>query len=470
MDLTRREFAESLLAAGGLSALSGCLGTGLGSSDYDETLRDRCWLRGHDVGYFDAPGNRWNIPSEGKADMVGACRKMGVDNLNVVRWGNPPPEYRRKFAEMKRVTWPICGPSTEMGASLDDLCEYDFGLLDEMPNLIGFEMDDFFRPNLPTVSVRTPSGRLRSSFQTSFPYDRLVALRRRIDECSREVDLRLNITDELLDDDNLLVPCADQATTATFWIWKGENVRDLERRFRKYRMLLPFKPTFMGVQLWDFGGGKPMDLEALKFQLEYGLHLWHRREITGFVFSSSALCSKSLPTVEYVRQWIAAHGDERRLLEPEFYRVGNISSRLVSGEENRRFQKTFEFLHRTDLDKLPVGRYSIDGENVYALVQTCDLKPTSDARAEVHRRYIDIQTPLTGSETYGVARLSYGNFRKVFDSLADIQFYDQDLDFFTLQPGQFAMFLPPRGLHAPGLTLGEPHQIRKLVVKVMYRT
>ena len=86
MKLTRREFAESLLAAGGMSAFSGCLGTGLGSSDYGENLRDRCWLRGHDVGYLDSPGNRWNIPAEGKADMVDACRKMGLDNLNVIHW------------------------------------------------------------------------------------------------------------------------------------------------------------------------------------------------------------------------------------------------------------------------------------------------------------------------------------------------------------------------------------------------
>ena len=469
MSLTRREFAESLLAAGGASALSGCFSTGIGSSDYDENLRDRCWLRGHDVGFLDAPGNRWNIPVEGKADMVSACLKMGLDNLDVIRWGNPPPEYRRPFASLKRVTWPICGPMTERGASIDDLCEYDFALLDEMPNLIGFEMDDFFRRHLPTIDVQTPSGS-RPSLQAAFPYDRLVSLRRRLDNSPRELGLRLSVSDELLEDENLIVPCADQATTVTFWIREGKNLRDFERLFRKYRTLLPFKPTFLGVQLWDFGGCKPMDMDALKFQLEYGLELWHRREITGFVFSSSALCNKSLPTVEYVRQWIAVHGDERRLLEPEHYHVGNISSRLVSGEENRRFRKAFEFLHRTDLAKLPVGRYAIDGDNVYAMVQTCDLKPTSEARAEAHRRYIDIQTPLTGSETYGVARLSYENFRKVFDSLADVQFCDQGLDFFTLQPGKFAMFLPPRGLHAPGLTLDEPHQIRKLVIKVMYRT
>ena len=98
------------------------------------------------------------------------------------------------------------------------------------------------------------------------------------------------------------------------------------------------------------------------------------------------------------------------------------------------------------------------------------LKPVSEAKGEAHRRYIDIQTPLTGDETYGVARLTDENFRKIFDSKSDFGLYDQDLQTFTLHPGEFAMFLPPRGLHAPGLTEGEPHRIRKLVVKVKYRT
>lgn len=444
MELTRRRFAESLLAVGGAAVLPGCLSSGRGATDYEETLQDRCWMQGDDVGYF--------------------------DNLSVVRWDRSPSEFCRRFAELRRVTWPIGGPSSKPGMRFDDLCEDGFGLLDEMPNLIGFELDDFFRPHLPPVTVNTPSGP-RLSLQSAFPYDRLAALRRRLDGCSRELDLRLPVSDELLDRENLIVPCADQATTVMFWVRKGRDLMDLERIFRRYRTLLPFKPTFLGVRLCDFGAHRPMSMDCLRHELAYGLELWHRREIEGFVFLASSRCDKDLQTEEYARQWIAVHGDEQRLPEPETYFIGNIASRIDSGSDNRRVHKAFEFLHRDDLASLPVGRYSIDGDNVFALVQDCELRRTDDVRdAEVHRRYIDIQTPLTGEETYGVARLSDANFRKVFDSLADIQRCEQGLDYFTLRPGQFAAFLPPRCLHAPGLAFGEPRRIRKLVVKVKYRT
>lgn len=446
MKLTRRRFAGSILTLGGAAALPGCLSSGRGATDYDETLQDRCWMSGDDVGLFDAPGNPWNIPSEGKVGMVEACGKMGLENVAVIRGGLKPAECSRRLAGMKRIAWPVGGPPSQSGMSLDEQCECGFGLLDEMPNLIGFELDDF-------------------------PHDRLVTLRRRLDGYSRELDLRLAVSDESLDRESLVVPCADQATAVTFWVRQGRNLMDLERIFRRYRTLLPFKPTFLGVRLWDFGARKPMNLGCLRHELEYGLELWHRREIEGFVFSVSSLCNKSLPAVEYARQWIAVHGDEQRLPEPEFYFIGNIASRMGSADDNRRSQKAFEFLHRDDLPSLPVGRYSIDGDNVFALVQDCDLKPLDEvSEAETHRRYIDIQTPLSGEETYGVARLSDANFRKVFDSLADIRRYEQELDYFTLRPGQFAVFLPPRCLHAPGLTIGAPRRIRKLVVKVKYRT
>lgn len=470
MKLTRREAVGSFFAAGGAFALPGCLSFGWGKClDYDETLRDRCWMWGHDIDQLDAPGNKWKLPAEGKMDMVEACRMMGLENLNVIRWGNPPAEYRRKFDGMKRITWPICGHPDEPNATFEDMCEYDFRLADEMPNLIGFEMDDFFRPDLPPVTVETPFGR-RQSLQSVFPYEKLLALRRRVDACSRPLDLRVVVYDGLLEKEDLFVPCADLATAATFWTWKGADLMKLERNFRKYRDLLPAKPTFLGVYLWDFGEAKPMKMDYLMYELEYGLDLWRRREIEGFVFLATSICNKNLPTVEYVRQWLAEHATVMRRPEPEPYYVGNIAARLTSDKDNRRFQKAFEFLHRSDLKRMPVGRYEIDGDNVFALIQECDLKPVSEAKGEAHRRYIDIQTPLTGDETYGVARLTDGNFRNLFDSKADFGLYDQDMQTFTLHPGEFAIFMPPRGLHAPGLTRDEPHRIRKLVVKVKYRT
>ena len=41
----------------------------------------------------------------------------------------------------------------------------------------------------------------------------------------------------------------------------------------------------------------------------------------------------------------------------------------------KNFAKAVEFLQRKDLMRLPNGRYELDGENAYAMVQEATLKP-----------------------------------------------------------------------------------------------
>lgn len=312
MNATRREAIGTLFAAGGAFALPGCIAFGRRTAaEYDDALRDRCWMWGHDVGQLDRPGNHWGLKAEGTMDMPEACRKMGVENLNVIRWGNPPIEYRRKFAGLKRLTWAICGDQHEPHSAFKEMCEYDFALLDEMPNLVGFDMDDFFRPWDAPVTVRTPTGP-RQSYASVFSYDELLALRRRMDAWRRPLDLRIVLYDGLLERGELMLPCAELATTATFWVWRGPDLMKLEDTFRKYRSFLPGKPTFLGVYLWDFGDKRPMKLEYLKHELDVGLGLWRRREIEGFVFLATSVCNKGLDTVDYVRGWLDAHGSETR--------------------------------------------------------------------------------------------------------------------------------------------------------------
>ena len=54
------------------------------------------------------------------------------------------------------------------------------------------------------------------------------------------------------------------------------------------------------------------------------------------------------------------------------------------------------WLENTDLKNIADGKYLIDGDNVYASVQTYDTK--DDVKYESHRRYIDIQYMIDGEE------------------------------------------------------------------------
>ena len=131
------------------------------------------------------------------------------------------------------------------------------------------------------------------------------------------------------------------------------------------------------------------------------------------------------------------------------------------------FAKAVEFLGRRNLANLPNGRYELDGENAYAMVQEAVLKPWGTGRPEVHHEYFDIQVPLSGEEVIGVGRFDPATPGE-FDEERDIGFYDDvAVEPLTLSPGRFAILYPDTCAHAPCCSedaAGTP--IRKIVVKV----
>ena len=130
------------------------------------------------------------------------------------------------------------------------------------------------------------------------------------------------------------------------------------------------------------------------------------------------------------------------------------------------FAKAVEFLQRSDLASLAPGRHDIDGDNCFAIVNdAAELVPTCERKVELHRVYFDIQIPLSGEETYGLAEFDPAA-EGSFDESKDIGFYDQKVVPVTLKPGEFAIFFPNTCAHAPACTLGEPCKIRKIIVKV----
>jgi len=131
---------------------------------------------------------------------------------------------------------------------------------------------------------------------------------------------------------------------------------------------------------------------------------------------------------------------------------------------NSGFAAAFEFLRRKDLADLQDGRYEIDGEHVYALVQHKQGKNRTDARMEVHRKYIDIQFSVAGTDEIGWKSASCCKKRETeFDTVKDREFFTDAPDAYAaVAPENFAIFFP-RDAHSPMNGSGELH---KVVVKV----
>jgi YhcH/YjgK/YiaL family protein len=130
-----------------------------------------------------------------------------------------------------------------------------------------------------------------------------------------------------------------------------------------------------------------------------------------------------------------------------------------------RFGKGFNFLKETDLDKIDDGRYEIDGNDVYAIVSNYMTKDSAKGHPEAHRKYADIQYIVSGSENIGYSVYSGQSVFKEYDTEKDFLLYDDVSFYIQLKAGMFAVFYPD-DLHMPGIKIGEPGSVKKIVVKV----
>lgn len=126
----------------------------------------------------------------------------------------------------------------------------------------------------------------------------------------------------------------------------------------------------------------------------------------------------------------------------------------------------FRFLRNTDLRELAVGRYDINGDKLYALVQEYDTVEASAEKMEGHWMYIDVQCMIEGEELVGHAILSEQEPIEPYDLDKDIAFYSEAPSFYSkMSPGMFMVFFP-MDLHVPCIHLGMPARVKKVVVKV----
>ena len=146
--------------------------------------------------------------------------------------------------------------------------------------------------------------------------------------------------------------------------------------------------------------------------------------------------------------------------------IDSIKNCDIYSQTDENLKKGFEFIKNYLKNPLEAGRYEIDGDKVYAMVQEYETK--APGKFEAHKKYIDIQFLVSGRELMGYANVS---------SLAPDTEYDAEKDFMLfegkkgtteliLESGMFAVFYPEDG-HMPGCMVECPEKVVKIVVKVI---
>jgi len=130
-----------------------------------------------------------------------------------------------------------------------------------------------------------------------------------------------------------------------------------------------------------------------------------------------------------------------------------------------RISKSLEYIKATDLKTLPAGKYTIDGENIFALVSEYKTKSEQEGKLEAHRKYLDVQYVIRGEELMGYAPLGNQQILEPYKEENDIVFFTGDKSFTKVSEGMFAIFFP-EDVHMPGISTGKISDVKKLVIKV----
>jgi len=306
--INRRAFLKKTSALAGAGAVSAwspfARAAEVKYPAYENNLRDRLWMWGHDTGVYDGPKGIYNIPVSAPISMADGIKSMGIPNVCVIRDGTPDEEYRKQFKEVKRIAWTLAMGSNK---SYQGIKKYVFGLRDTMPNLTGYYLDDFFHitrgSELDANSDGKPAPAALSMEEMKQLYEETLAYKRRLDLAV------VLYTRQLCP---AVQPVMKYVDTVSLWIWDGSDIQIIEENFKRYRSLVPDKPTLLGIYMWDFGGKKALSKEFMAKQLDYAYRLYKEGQIEGLIFHCTPLCNKGLGAVDYARDWIAKHGKEGR--------------------------------------------------------------------------------------------------------------------------------------------------------------
>lgn len=131
------------------------------------------------------------------------------------------------------------------------------------------------------------------------------------------------------------------------------------------------------------------------------------------------------------------------------------------------FARLCEKLKALDLVNLPLGWQDLE-EGVRMNVMEFETTSSEGKKAELHRKFIDIQLLISGEEAIEYS-LAYPNL-ELYDEYRDEDDYQltptlEHKNIVILKPNMFAIFLPNEP-HTPGNSITENKLLKKLVVKV----
>lgn len=149
--------------------------------------------------------------------------------------------------------------------------------------------------------------------------------------------------------------------------------------------------------------------------------------------------------------------------------IGNINHLGLVPYLPTKIKQSIEYIKDNVNSNTPIGRYDIDGDNIFFMVSDSVSRYISDANPEYHKKYIDVQIVLDGQEGMAVSTLP-PHTKVLEDKIADndIAFVEtpKEETLLVLQSNDFIVFLPNE-VHKPLCAINNKIEtVRKVVVKI----
>ena len=124
-----------------------------------------------------------------------------------------------------------------------------------------------------------------------------------------------------------------------------------------------------------------------------------------------------------------------------------------------------DFLEKTDLKSLPLGKTEILDDKVFANVMEVQAKDEEELSFEIHKKYMDIQIDVEGTE---LILIGFGEF-------TEKEPFSEERDFgsctaeksarMIMGPGRFIVCMAQEP-HLPSAAAGDERRLKKCVIKV----
>jgi len=140
-------------------------------------------------------------------------------------------------------------------------------------------------------------------------------------------------------------------------------------------------------------------------------------------------------------------------------------------KNTKQWETLFQWLRDTDLETIPKGKHPIPNSTLVASVEDSENSPLEKRNTESHRRKIDFQLVVRGTEGFALLDHESSTVSQPYDEKKDVMRYHyvrENTHFFNVKGGQFVIFFPSDWHIAKVQTKKKDQQIRVIVVKMDY--